>query len=371
MDFEYLVTFIVYSVTVLVVHAVADTRYKELVKAEKISYSAAGRFALGESLLLFPAFLGAAHLGLLLANLTTVTATGFVVALLIFSISLAAGGFLTFTALRSAKEDNKKEELTMENTEQKKYVLLKDDTINVFGIIGRELYRIQAVRDFGDVSKGELGGYIECEDNLSHTGICWVKDNAKVFGHAQVTGDALVKGNARVFGEAVISENAYVAKEAIVKDQAVVTGYADVQGAAVVGGSANIGGYASVRGFAEVSGKAKLQGDSVVFGEAVVKEGAVLYNNAVVGGKARVRGNALIGDVKEVFTLYPIGSEDGVLTAYLSKYNGILCTRGCFSGSLKEFSQAVTETHRDVNPSVFEEYQLAIKLIEQKLSKLK
>lgn len=369
MDSNYFVVWIIYSVTVLILYEVADRRYNKLVDAGVMTYSAAGRFALGTSLLLFPALVGASYLGIVMAHLTTVTETGFVVALLVFSTSLAAGGFLTFTALRSVEGHNKEEELIMENTEQKKYVLLEDDKIKVWGRI--ELHRIQAVRDFGNVSKGDLGGYIECEDNLSHRGTCWVRGNAKVFEHAQVLDNARVMDNARVFREAVISENAYVAGNAIVKDQAVVTGYADVSHAAIVGGSANIRDFASVRGSTGVSGKAKIQDDAVVLGEAEVKGRAVLHSNAIVGGKAKVRGKALIGSMKEVFTMYPIGSEDGVLTAYLSKDDGILCTRGCFTGSLDEFAQEVAETHEDVNPSVFEEYQLAIQLINQRFLKLK
>ena len=43
---------------------------------------------------------------------------------------------------------------------EKKYELLKNDTIKVFG---HTLYRIRALRDFKDVKKGDLGGYIERE----------------------------------------------------------------------------------------------------------------------------------------------------------------------------------------------------------------
>ncbi len=43
---------------------------------------------------------------------------------------------------------------------KKKYELIKSDSINWFG---RTLYRIKAVRSFGNVEKGELGGYIEKE----------------------------------------------------------------------------------------------------------------------------------------------------------------------------------------------------------------
>ena len=59
----------------------------------------------------------------------------------------------------------------------KKYELLKDDAITSFG---RTLYRIKATTDFGDVKKGELGGYIEKEENLSENGNAWVSGDAEV-----------------------------------------------------------------------------------------------------------------------------------------------------------------------------------------------
>ena len=47
----------------------------------------------------------------------------------------------------------------------KKYELLENDTVKLSGII---MYRIKALRSFGYIKKGELGGYIEKEYNLSH-----------------------------------------------------------------------------------------------------------------------------------------------------------------------------------------------------------
>lgn len=54
-------------------------------------------------------------------------------------------------------------------------------------IVGcRTLYRIQALRDFGDVKEGELGGYIEAEKNLSQGGSAWIYGNAWVYGDADI-----------------------------------------------------------------------------------------------------------------------------------------------------------------------------------------
>ena len=63
---------------------------------------------------------------------------------------------------------------------------------------GRKLYRIRALKDFRDVVAGDLGGYIESEENLSEEGLCWVYNDARVCDNAQVYNDARVCDNAQV-----------------------------------------------------------------------------------------------------------------------------------------------------------------------------
>ena len=46
--------------------------------------------------------------------------------------------------------------------------------------LGRTLHQIRATVSFGDVSAGEVGGWIEKEENLSHGGNAEVCGNAKV-----------------------------------------------------------------------------------------------------------------------------------------------------------------------------------------------
>lgn len=61
---------------------------------------------------------------------------------------------------------------------------------------GVTLKRIRALIDFGNVKKGELGGFIEKEENLSYAGDAWVSGNARVSGDAEVYGDAWVSSDA-------------------------------------------------------------------------------------------------------------------------------------------------------------------------------
>ena len=61
------------------------------------------------------------------------------------------------------------------------------------------LHRIRATVAFGIVEVGDLGGWIEKEENLSHEGKAWVCGDAEVWGNAEVCGDAKVCGDAEVF----------------------------------------------------------------------------------------------------------------------------------------------------------------------------
>ena len=56
--------------------------------------------------------------------------------------------------------------------------------------LGKKLFRIKALVSFGDVKEGELGGFVEKEENLEQSGNAWVYGDAWVYGNARVYGDA-------------------------------------------------------------------------------------------------------------------------------------------------------------------------------------
>ena len=60
------------------------------------------------------------------------------------------------------------------------------------------LYRIVALKNFGDIVAGDIGGWIESEKNLSQVGIAWVSGEAQVYGQAHVSGEARVYGRLKV-----------------------------------------------------------------------------------------------------------------------------------------------------------------------------
>ena len=93
---------------------------------------------------------------------------------------------------------------------------------------GRMLYRIRALKDFSNVSKGDIGGWIENERNLSQKGHCWIDDNAKVYGYASVHDDA------RVMDDAEMCDTSKAGDMAIVCEQAKLSGNVYAYGQAFI-----------------------------------------------------------------------------------------------------------------------------------------
>ena len=92
---------------------------------------------------------------------------------------------------------------------EKKFELTEKYVVNEFGT---KLYQIRCTKTFKYAKEGELGGYIEKEENLSQEGNAWVYDDAWVYGNAQVYGNAWVSGNAWVYGNAQVSDDAWMCK---------------------------------------------------------------------------------------------------------------------------------------------------------------
>ena len=82
-----------------------------------------------------------------------------------------------------------------------KYTILQDVTMEH---ANRTLYRIKALRDFGYVKAGDIGGWVESEDNLSQYGHCWIYDDAKVYDKARISNNAQIRSFAEISGSAKV-----------------------------------------------------------------------------------------------------------------------------------------------------------------------
>ncbi len=157
---------------------------------------------------------------------------------------------------------------------------LTDETFNFV----KTYHRIRALRDFGGVKKGDLGGFVEREGNLSHTGNAWISGYAKVRDNACVMDNAIVSGSALICDEAMISGDAQVYGVAVISNNATICDNVRIYGNARVCGKAVVGGYAEVYDNALIEGRALVGTSQIcecgyVAGTAVITDGGKVSQN--------------------------------------------------------------------------------------------
>lgn len=186
-----------------------------------------------------------------------------------------------------------------------KFALTGESNVIVNENTGDEytVYRIRALKDIPEknVKRGDLGGFVECEDNLSHFNSCWVAGDAAVYDGAVVEDNALVKDNALVFGQAVVGACATVQEFACVSDKGVfIEDNALIGGSAVVcGDNVSIGGNAQVTGKSLVIGRDYSEiGGTEINGNVTVLDYANIVNCKIDGDSVVISENAFITDTE-------------------------------------------------------------------------
>ena len=99
-----------------------------------------------------------------------------------------------------------------------------------------------------------------------------------------------------------------------------------------------------------------------VFGNARVSGNAQVFGNAQVSGNALLSGDALIEKTFDYLVMGPAKSSGRFTTAHKDSKIGIRVNCGCFSGTVKEFSDVIETTHKD-NKEHLEQYRLFCQLI--------
>lgn len=223
----------------------------------------------------------------------------------------------------------------------KKYKLLPKRSVKFTDLSGAEIehqmWRIKALRDipYHNVKAGDLGGWVNHKDALSHEGDSWlggeaiayasywtgclrIRENALVTGQAiiygsenstiLVGGSAVVENNAKVFvGLSTITAN--IRGNARLSDNALIENPVEIMGR--IAGDAHVLSFSSVLGGSQVTGNAKVRGSTIsdmarVMGNAVVTSGSTISENAIltdyaevnraeIRGTATVSGNAKVG----------------------------------------------------------------------------
>ena len=229
---------------------------------------------------------------------------------------------------------------------EKKYEILKDQAITMDG---STIYRIKALKDFGDVKAGDMGGFVEKEENLSHEGPCWIYDDAMVYHNAKVRDNAIVRGYARVYNESQVLHNAIVEGHARVCNNGIVFGNARIKD------NGNVFDHGIVNGFAIVQDNAVVRDCARVYGETTIKDHATVAGYMMVS-QGTISNSAILFGVGEInfdvsskddWTFYRNPCVDSGFITTSTKID--IWNYRSFSGTAEEFIdvfERVDEHHR-------------------------
>lgn len=217
---------------------------------------------------------------------------------------------------------------------EKKFELVEDDTLLVHDCNGDiiNLYRIRALKDIicpikirnesgtlgsYTVKEGELGGYVQKEENLSHEGGCWIFDKARVYDDSRIEDNAQIFHHAVVSGDSIIKDNDSIL-DLVRVTNSVIGGYTKITNNSVISGSQIVGDKRIViLGRSQISGST-LRG-KIYLDSANVTEAEVL-NNLHLSGFYHVsfntKSNEDIATYRTTKAIRPMSKTDQELNRF-------------------------------------------------------
>ena len=167
---------------------------------------------------------------------------------------------------------------------------------------GREIYRIRSLKDFNNVTAGDIGGWVCSYNNLSQEGDCWIYDKAKCLDKARILDNAKMYDNSKMFDNSIMYDNSKMFDNSIMWN------------------NTRMWNNARMYDNAAMFDDSKMYNKARIFGNAILDENKILYGS-------------INKSYKKIFQHY---HENKLITAILTKKNEILYSIGCQIGITKE-----------------------------------
>ena len=229
---------------------------------------------------------------------------------------------------------------------EKKYKL----TDEIIDFEGRKLHRIEALKDFSDVKKGDKGGFVESEDNLFQYNNCWVYDDAMVYSNAKICDNARVYDNARVF------DNAKILGNTVVYNKAKIFGSAKIFDNVVVCNNAEIYDNAVICDDTMICDNAKVYGKAIVHGDSEICDDTIICGKANIFN-ADINGNAKVASTSD-YIVFKNWWSSGRYFTWTRSNN--MWSVGCFYGTSEEL---IAKAYKDSELSG-REYKRVVEYVE-------
>ena len=162
-----------------------------------------------------------------------------------------------------------------------------------FGI--KTLYRIRALKDFSDVKKGDLGGWVSSENNLSQEGNCWIYDEAKCMDNAKMFGNSTMHDYSEMHDYSIMYSYSKMYGCSEMHDSSTMYGNSAMYGNSMMCGCSKMFDYSEMFDDSAMYGNSKMYGSSIMF------DNSELYDDSEMHDHSIVQGDSILKDEEKLY----------------------------------------------------------------------
>ena len=201
------------------------------------------------------------------------------------------------------------------------------------------LYRIRALEDFGDVKKGDLGGWVESESNLSQKGNCWIYDESKVFNNARICDNGNVHDEATVRSGAVIQDNARILNQASIRGRAHISGNSIIKNNVVIRNALLLD--CKIQDEVKISGTAMLN-HVYISDNAIIRPSVMMIINLY---NCHIGKDAYIQNNSDILSIYMSTDRPDYYHFYKKRNGGINVLSYSYCGKISDFKKEIKDRY--------------------------
>ena len=181
--------------------------------------------------------------------------------------------------------------------ENKKYEIT--DITMEFGI--KTLYRIRALKDFSDVKKGDLGGWVSSEDNLSQEGNCWIYNEAKCMDNAKMYNNSTMHDYSEMYDYSIMRGDSEMHSYTEMHDYAIMYSCSKMYGCSEMYDSSTMHGNSTMYGNSMMCDYSRMFDNSEMFDNSAMYEYSVMNGYSIMFDSSEMHDRSEMHDHSKMY----------------------------------------------------------------------
>lgn len=166
---------------------------------------------------------------------------------------------------------------------------------------GRTLYRIRALKDFYDVKKGDLGGWVSNENNLSQEDNCWIYDDAKCMDNSKMYDNSTMHGCSKMYDNSAMHGHSEMYDLSKMYDDSTLYDYSTMYDNSEMHDSSEMHGNSTMYDNSLMFDDSALYDNSTMYGNSAMFDDSEMHGESEMHGYSRMCGDSMLKDEEKLY----------------------------------------------------------------------